>query len=320
MSDAAVAAAPARRIRAYTFFDERRPARWWMPTLEQVNHRFAQYLRAALLQYLQPPVAVVPQFSIELVEHHALIDRLPTPSYLTVIRLKPLKGAILLVIDSELVGAIVESRFGGSGRFRVSLPNREFTPIEHHSMQRIVERILEQLVPAWQPVARFEPEVVRVEVRPASATIAESADLIIVSTFDLAFANGGGRLAIAIPALNFEPLHDRLVTTNGDRPAAIREPRWTEALQDGVCCAATTLDVEFGTIELTVRDFLELRPGTVVEIERPEAVTVRSHGVPLFRGGWGRHGKRLAVRVEEWLQPADGALSEAGRDQPRDRA
>jgi flagellar motor switch protein FliM len=292
-----------RSVRPYTFFDERRPARWWMPTLEMVNYRFAQHLRTSLLQYLQPPVDVVPEFVIELIEHVALIDRTPTPSYLTIVRLKPLQGTALLIVDAGLVSTIVESRFGGTGRFPPAQPNREFTPIEHHSMSRIVGRILEQLVPAWQPIAQFEPEVVRNEIKAAAVTIANATDLIVVSNFTIKVANGSGTLAIAIPSLHLEPLHERLVSNSVERPA-VREPGWSEALQIGVGRAVTVLDVEFTGIEMTVQEFLDLQPGNVVAIERPATVTVRSCGVPLFDASWGRHGRKLAVRVEDWMQPA----------------
>jgi flagellar motor switch protein FliM len=290
-------------IRRFLFFDEHRPTRAWMPTLEMINERFAQYCRAALLQHLQPPVEMVPQFAIEAIKHSELIDRLATPSHLTLVTLKPLRGTILIAVEAELVGMIVESRFGGSGRLPVvAVPNREFAPIEHQAMGRVVERLLDQLALAWKPVAAFVPEIVRHEVKPAFAAIANSTDLVIVTSFAVTVANGSGKLMIAIPYLLLEPLHDRLVASVVDR-AVTRDPRWSEELKIGIGRATTELKVEFAAIEMTVRDFLNLRPGNVFEINRPDTVTVQAHGIPLFRGRWGRHGQKIAVRVEERLPP-----------------
>jgi flagellar motor switch protein FliM len=319
MSDAA--AAPS--VRPYKFFDERRPTRAWLPTLERINERFAQYLRTALLQYLQPPLAVVPQFAIELIRHSDLIDRLATPSHLTLVALRPLPGAILIGMDSELVGTIVESRFGGTGRIPAAVSSREFTPIEHHSMRRVVERVLEQFVQAWRPVASFEPQILRHEIKPAYAIIASSTDLLIVSSFAVKIGNEGGRLTLAIPTLVLEPLHERLVSSIAERRPPAHDPRWAKALRLGVGRARTELDVELAAVEITVRDFLGLRPGSVVDIERPAMVTVCSHGQPLFRGRWGRHGTRLAVRVEERLAAtmagAPGAAADTARSADDER-
>lgn len=306
MSDAS---RPERSIRRYTFFDEHRPTRSWMPTLQMINDRFAQYGRTALLQHLQPPVTVTAQFAIEVVNHSELVDRLAIPTYLTLVNLKPLVGTILFAVDAELAGAIVESRFGGSGRLPVAaVPNREFAPIEHQALRRVVGRMLDQLALAWKPVARLEPTVVRHEVKPAFAAIANSTDLVIVTSFEVSVAGGGGTVTIAMPYLVLEPLHERLVANDVERSVR-HDPRWSEELHIGVGLATTELKVEFAAIEMKLRDFLSLQPGSVLTIDRPDSVTVQAHGRPLFRGKWGKHGRKIAVRVEETVQPRAGATA-----------
>ncbi len=182
------------------------------------------------------------------------------------------------------------------------LPNREFTPLEQQAMRRVILKILQQLALAWQPVTSFAPEIVRFELKPAFALVANSTDLIIVSHFDVRIANGGGRLTIAIPYLLLEPLHERLVSTVIEK-RAVRDERWARMLGMRVGQVTTLLNVELASIEMTVGEFLALQPGHVFEIERPEIVTVQAHGVGLFRGSWGRHGRKIAVKIEERLAP-----------------
>jgi flagellar motor switch protein FliM len=295
---------PTRAIRPYLFFDERRPKRTWMPALEAINERFAQFCRAALLQHLQPPLEIEPQFAIEVVKHAEFLDRLPVPSHLTLVTLRPLSGTILIAAEADLVGIIVESRFGGSGRLPIAaVPNREFAPIELHAMSRVVVRLLDQLAAAWRPVALIMPEIMRCETKPAFAAIAASTDLVIVNNFEVKVANGSGKLTIAIPYQLLHPLHDRLMAGNAERTIA-RDDAWSEDLRVGVGAAAMPLNVELAAIEMTVRDFLSLRPGSVFEIARPDSVTVQAHGMPLFRGRWGRYGHKIAVRVEARLPAA----------------
>jgi flagellar motor switch protein FliM len=297
---------PTPSVRPYHFFDERRPKRMWMPALEAINQRFAQYCRAALLQYLQPPVEVVSQFAIEVIKHGDMIDRLAVPSHLTLVTLKPLTGTVLIAIEPALVGIIVESRFGGTGRMPVvALPDREFAPIEQQAMGRIVERLLDQLAAAWRPVAAVLPEIVRHETKPAFAAIAASTDFVIVNCFEVTVANGSGRLTIVIPYQLLQPVHERLMALNAERKVA-RDADWFEELQSGLGSAAMELAVELAAIEMTVRDFLGLRPGSVFEIVRPDSVTVQASGQTLFRGRWGRRGRKIAVRVEEQLPAPAG--------------
>src|SRR5262249_19505414 len=77
--------------------------------------------------HLPAGIEITPQIPIELINHDELIERFETPSHLTLVNLKPLRGTILIVFDAPLVTWIVESRFGGTGRFPVATVNREFT-------------------------------------------------------------------------------------------------------------------------------------------------------------------------------------------------
>ena len=45
-----------------------------------------------------------------------------------------------------------------------------------------------------------------------------------------------------------------------------------------------------------------MQVGNVFEIDRPERVTVEAGGLPLFRGRWGKYGRRIAVRIDEQLR------------------
>ncbi|HZU89987.1 MAG TPA: FliM/FliN family flagellar motor switch protein [Stellaceae bacterium] len=302
-------------VRRYVFFDEHRPSRAWMPTLETINERFSQQLRAAMVQELKPGIVVTPPGVIQLIRHGELIDRLAAPSHLTLARLKALRGTILFAADAELVGWIVESRFGGSGRFPVAPRNREFTLFEQKTMRHVAAIILEQFALAWKPIAALEPEILRHESNPQLAGIANAAETIIVSAFDVKLAGGGGKLTVAIPYVALEPLHERLMSGIVERPFD-QDQRWREALQRGVGQAAITLNVELAVIAMTVRELLSLRPGDVFEIERPNSVTVEASGLPLFLGRWGRNGRKIAVRIEERLPPAiePRAVVEAGQE------
>jgi flagellar motor switch protein FliM len=287
------------------------------PMLQRVNDRFARYLRAALLQHLRRAVTVTPA-GIELVEHRELMERVPSPTHLTLFNMKPLRGTFVLAVEAPLVVTIVESRFGGNGRFPINLANREFTPFELKSMRRVVETTLEQLAVSWQPVGRFEIEILRSETNPQFAGFATAEDVIIVSSFDITVEHGKGRFDVYASYASVEPLQDRLAS-GMVAEAADQDLRWSDSLKAGVAQAAITLNVELGRIEISVGDLIALRPGNVFEMDRPEILVVEAGGVPLFRGRWGRHRRKIGVLIEERLaSPADAAIVHAdGADRDR---
>jgi flagellar motor switch protein FliM len=182
-------------------------------------------------------------------------------------------------------------------------------------MLRVVETTLEQFALAWKPIGVFGPEIVRHEINPQFAGVATSGELIIVSTFDVRVGQGGGKLTIGVPYAMLEPMHDQLVS-GIVKEAVDHDPRWYESLTMGIGQATMMLSVELAQVEMTVRDLLGLRPGNVVEIDRPESVTVKANGLPLFRGHWGKHGRRVAVRIDERLLSAADVLA-SGRSEER---
>ncbi len=270
------------------------------PTLQRINDRFARHLRGALLQHLRRGVAIAPA-GIRLVEHRELMESLGSPTHLTLFTMRPLRGMIVLTVDAPLVVSLVESRFGGSGRFPINA-NRDFTAFELKSMRRVVDTTIEQFIIAWEPLGRFEVGPLRHETNPQFASFAHADELIIASTFDVTVDRGKGTIGVYIPYAAIEPLQEQLmaglVADNGDN-----DTHWSETLQQGVQQAAITLNVELGKIDISVGDLVGLRPGNVFDMDRPEMLTVEANGVPLFRGRWGRHGRKIGVLVEERLPP-----------------
>jgi flagellar motor switch protein FliM len=307
-------------VRRYVFYNEHRPSRAWMPTLEAVNHRFCQGLRTTLLQTLPPGIEVTPPIAIQLIPHGELMAKLTSLVHLTLVGLKPLHGAILVVADAPLISWIVECRFGGDGRFPIPTGNREFSVFERKCARRQVQTVVEQLVAAWQPIAGLEPVIMRHETNADAVSIAHSAEQIIVSVFDVRIRQGGGKLTLCIPYSMLEPLHDRLVG-DADDARADPDPHWQAALRSRLEQAGLMLRVELTKLQLTVADLVNLRPGQVFDIDSPGMVTVDASGVPLFRGRWGKHGRKLGVMIEERLPALVGAtpaMAQEGREERGD--
>ncbi|HTZ37272.1 MAG TPA: FliM/FliN family flagellar motor switch protein [Stellaceae bacterium] len=289
----------------YDLFSEAGPARSRLsnlePTLQRINDRFVRYLRAALLQHLRRGVTITTT-GVKMIEHRELMEQLGSPTHLTLFTMRPLRGVIVLMVDAPLVVSLVESRFGGSGRFPINIANRDFTAFELKSMRRVVDTTLEQFIIAWEPLGRFEIGPLRHETNPQFASFAHADELIMASIFDVTVDQGKGKIATYIPYAAVEPLQEQLmaglVADGGDN-----DGHWSDTLLQGVQQASITLNVELGKIDISVGDLIGLRPGNIFEMDRPDSLVVEANGVPLFRGRWGRHGRKIGVLVEERLPP-----------------
>jgi flagellar motor switch protein FliM len=307
MSDATIlSSGDAGAVRRYDMFAQDSTAPTRMPTLEVINDRFARSLRVGLFHHLRKGVQIG-QGTIDLLKHFELIERLVSPSYIVLVGLRPLRGTMLMVIDASLVVSIVESRFGGNGRFPVTKSQRDFTTVEHKVMARVTEIVLEQFASAWQRVANLQPEILRHEFNPQFAGITTAGEGVISITFQVKIDNGEGTLQIALPVAMMGPLHDQLMSSvTSDQGAP--DGHWFEQLKVGIEQVVMPLRVELAEIEMSVHDLLALAPGDVFEIERPQSVTVEAEGVSLFRGRWGRYGNKSAVRIDQALNRMEDIL------------
>lgn len=290
-------------MRPYLYHDEPGASRAWLAALEAINERFARSLRAELMRDLRHAVEVTPPKAVRLAAHGEFARKLGPTNQLTLVGLRPLRGSMLVVVDAALVGWIVESRFGGNGRFPLARKECGFSPFERQLFGRFVDQIADQLARAWQPVARLEPVIERQEAVAQFAAGGGPGERLLVSTFDVRIGQGSGRLALCMPRSMLEPLRELLAGDTKPKSAE-PEPGWEKALAREVGRATLRLRVELVKLPMTLGEVLALRPGAILDIDRPESVTVEANATPLFRGRWGKHGRKIGIKVEERLQPA----------------
>ena len=98
-------------IRPYDLTNQERIIRGRMPTLEIINQKFARLLRASLSGNLRRVIDVSAQ-NVEMIKFGEFLKMLPVPTSMHIIRMNPLRGGALLVIESKLVFALIDSFFG----------------------------------------------------------------------------------------------------------------------------------------------------------------------------------------------------------------
>ncbi|MDP1635109.1 MAG: flagellar motor switch protein FliM, partial [Gallionellaceae bacterium] len=121
---------PEGGVRPYNMATQERIVRGRMPTMEIINERFARLFRIALYNFIHrsSEVSVGP---VKVMKFSEFIRNLPVPANLNLVQVKPLRGNALFILDPNLVFMVVDSLFGGDGRFHTRVEGREFTQTEH---------------------------------------------------------------------------------------------------------------------------------------------------------------------------------------------
>ncbi|MBL8324424.1 MAG: flagellar motor switch protein FliM, partial [Rubrivivax sp.] len=133
--------APREGIRDYDLASQERIVRGRMPTMEIINERFARNIRIGLFNLIRksPEVAIG---GIKVQKFSAFLREIVVPTNFNIVSIKPLRGSGLIVCDPSLVFAVIDSLFGGAGKFHTRIEGRDFSPTELRVILRLVECII----------------------------------------------------------------------------------------------------------------------------------------------------------------------------------
>jgi flagellar motor switch protein FliM len=214
---------------------------------------------------------------------------------LNLIRIGPLRGTALMVLDAKLVFAIVDTFFGGSGRY-AKIEGREFTATEGRVIQMVLKQAFQDMVQAWNIVANVTIEYVSSEINPHFATIVSPSELVVVSSFKIELEGGGGELHMTMPYSMLEPIRDVLDSgMQSDRME--RDERWTQTLREEIEEAEIEIIPLLGRASLTVGRLVDLKPGDVIPCDFDGNITLIAEGVPVARGSYGASRGQQSVKV-----------------------
>lgn len=267
----------------YDFSSQETVVRRRIPTLEMINGRFSKYLRSSLFKFLHrsPEIFIS---GIQIQKFSEYIYGLRVPTNLNIIRLSPLRGRALIVIEPDLIFTTVDSYFGGGGHFYdTKVEAREFTLTEMRVIQILIDMIFNALKEAWEPVMSLNFEYMSSEINPHFASIVGAEDIVVISTVNIALeGGGGGDINIVMPYSMIEPIRALLggIGDDGDES----DIQWKVALRNEILGVEMSMNSLLMEKNMSIRDVLQLKKGDVIPVDMPKTVMIKVEGVPVFTG------------------------------------
>lgn len=286
-------------IREYNLASQERIVRGRMPTMEIINERFARNIRVGMFNFIRksPEVAIG---GIKVQKYSAFLREIVVPTNFNIVSVKPLRGSGLIVCDPTLVFAVIDSLFGGIGKFHARIEGRDFSPTEQRVITRIVEVILAEYHKAWKGIYPLELEYQRSEMQPQFATVATPSEIVVSTSFTLEIGETSGTIYFCIPYSTLEPIRDVLYsTTVGDSSEPDR--RWINLLKTQIQSAEVELVAELGTAPATVEQLLAFKPGDFIELDLEPVLQAKVDGVPVFDCHYGTSNGKYALKIDKML-------------------
>jgi flagellar motor switch protein FliM len=283
-------------IKRYDPNTQRRVVRERLLSLEIINERFARQLRIGLFNLIRRSPDITAG-SIKIEPYHEFARNLSVPTNLNLVHMNPLRGTALFVFSPNLVFLVVDSLFGGDGRFPTKADGREFTPTEQRIIEKILSLALEAYDSAWSSIFNLHTEYVRSEIQVKFANITSSPnDIVVTTSFNIEIGPHSGEINICIPFNMIEPLRG-LLTNPPIEHSGQEDQQWRNMLASQVRDAELELIANLTNIETRLSKIMNMNKGDIIPFEQPDTVQAFIDGVPVLTGEYGCADNQYALKV-----------------------
>lgn len=291
-------------VQLYDLASNDRVVRGRMPTLDMINERFARQARSSVFNLLRKPSDVA-SGGVQILKYSDFVATLFVPTSMTLVRVPPLRGTGMFILDAKLVYKLVDSFYGGDGR-HAKIEGRELTTTEICLVRRMVDSLCIDMADAWKPVLPLKFDYAGHEMNPSMANAVNGTDIVVVSTFQVDLETGSGDFYVVLPYSMVEPLKDKLVTSVQSGQDE-HDSRWQEAFRRDIMLAKMRVDITLAETTMMLNDVVNLKVGQCIPIEMADTVKVKVNKVPVFKAVLGESRGNVAAKIVEVI-PRDRRL------------
>ena len=296
-----------KKIKTYDFKRPDKFSKDQIRTLFMLHESFSRMLNTYLSTHLRTLVNVEVA-SVEQLTYQEFVQSLANPSVISILAVPPLKGNIIMEVNTEIAFAFIDRVFGGEGK--TNMKPRVLTEIEEVVVKRFIDTAMRNLKEAWSNVVDFTPSLEATESNPQFTQIVPPSDMVVIVTIQMKVGDVEGMMNICIPYLVLEPVMSKLTTTFWVASSVTKDddPKQVEILQKKLERTKVPLVVQRGEINITINEFLTLGFGDVLQMDTKvddNLVCLVGHR-PKFHCRPGTSGKKMAVQITDIIKDDEG--------------
>ena len=276
-------------------------------SVDMINERFIRLFRLGMLEVLRTSPRMNPTRA-QIVRFGDYLKDLKAPLSVNIVRMTPLRGYAMVVIEPTVVFSSLDSFFGGFGRGVGQLPpGRLFTPTETRIIKIILQVFFRSFKEAWSPVSPVDFEHVSSEINPQFAQIADENDLVVLSRFEAeATSHGTGFIDMVIPYVALKPVRDllrsRVQSGDGNEES---DKVWRQQLAEAVFDAELDLQVLLGKLQISLSQLQTMQPGDVLPFKKNDHARMLVRDMPIYDVEIGSMNGQVAVRIADAISPTN---------------
>jgi flagellar motor switch protein FliM len=263
--------------------------------METLSDRFMRQIAFSLFQRMRHSVSLLSCIN-GVMSHESAMSSLPEVMLAGIADLAPLRGRMLVAIDGDLIGAVVDALCGATSA--QPFERYELSAMETRIGRQIIDLTLREISEGLNGLMHLELTPISFENASGMLAIADGQDWMIVCTGIFDTALGMGTIKIVAPYAALEPLEIKINSQSGIIAQRGSDTRWISSVEQMAEDTPVDLRFELARAPVPVAVFEALRIGDILPVLlQPDAQAVCG-GVDLFRAEYGQFDGFVCVRVK----------------------
>ncbi|SEJ76370.1 flagellar motor switch protein FliM [Sphingobium sp. AP50] len=290
-------------VKAYAFGRGETQAPIMLSGLDRLGEKLGRRIRALI----EPIAGVRPLVTAQdtrVLEFGAWTAEVPAFCSLSIYRLLPLKGQMLLRMDAAMISTLVDCFYGGIGNR--PLPMRgEFTPTEDRLIARLADTITARMVETWTDILPLEQGLILRESAVGYAAAAQPGDQMVLQRFIVSITRDQEWPIDLLFPLSALRVIEALTGTNMPTDEEHRDPVWQARIARRMRDIRMPARTVLARPNLSLADLMELKVGDVIPVTIGRSLPLIVGNRIVAHGTIGEQDGRAAFQIEKLAQEPD---------------
>lgn len=270
--------------------------------LENIHEGFVRNLGVFLSAQLRM-IVDMKLLAIDQIMYSEFVMSIASPAATYVGTIKNPYSQFVMEISPQFVVFIVERLFGGQGSFKPV--SRPISVIERKIMNRVIERISQEIPKNWYDVKKFDCEFTRFESNPEFVQVVPASEPVVVVSMEIKVRGNTSMLNLCYPYMWISNILSspevQKIIMFGSMEASEQERKIIESN-----LSSTKADVIaiLGKSTISIKDIINLKQDDVVLLNSKihSKIPVLIHNHHQFEGVVGSQNSQYAVQIQSVIE------------------
>jgi flagellar motor switch protein FliM len=265
--------------------------------LERMGEKLARAIRPAIEPIARARVTIAAE-PLEIRAFQDWQDEQPEFSALTLYRLRPLKGGMVIQIEANFIASLVEIFYGGVPGAAVNRKPGDFSASEELLLNRLLEKVSSILAAHWSEVTPIEVTVSGRETNVVHLPFLRGDETVVVQKFSIGAGVQPTTISVLYPLAMLRPIEEKLEARVHDEDSAASDD-WRWRLGEALAHVSLPVRTVLARPEVSVAELLALKPGDVIPITLPSRTPLLAGACRIADGVIGEQDGRAALMIEK---------------------